>query len=439
MKKIEYHFWVGLFFIYTFCLNITLILLALVLNSIWFTVGAIILAALQIIFHKKFNSKEKALECYRLQSKIKALINYIKLGSAYPLMYRSAGNSLNEKQRETVIKRANNIRHAFADNVEKPVTEFTQTAEKLHPITIKCQNLQHTIGTEQCINPYTLSILNVGAIDQKKIGKDVTLALSEGAKIGGFAVNTGSDGISPHLIRGGGDLIWQISYPGNDSENFNQKYFRVNATRLYIKMIEVNIDEQSIQALKDQHAANNLILFIQKLRHLSGGKPIGIKICGLNEEVLTKLCESMRITGVQVDFITIEIQSIVQEKIGKDEIDEYYKPLSLARNVLNKYKLATTVIALGRIVDEYDVLYAIAFGAHACYTTEPMTNAVNSGFWFKKSNPISQRVRVANFQRNTVVAITKLMERYGYESLKDVRASMFTGQQKWKLNLATTQ
>src|SRR5690554_4613194 len=81
------------------------------------------------------------------------------------------------------------------------------------------------IGGLDCKQPYAASIMNISAMSFGSLSKNAVLAMNKGAKIGGFAQNTGEGGISPYHLQYGGDLIWQIGtgYFGcRDKEgNFN--------------------------------------------------------------------------------------------------------------------------------------------------------------------------------------------------------------------------
>ena len=66
------------------------------------------------------------------------------------------------------------------------------------------------VGNKDCRQPYDASLLNVSAMSFGSLSANAVEALNAGAKIGGFAHNTGEGGISPHHTKYGGDLIWQI-------------------------------------------------------------------------------------------------------------------------------------------------------------------------------------------------------------------------------------
>jgi glutamate synthase domain-containing protein 2 len=79
------------------------------------------------------------------------------------------------------------------------------------------------IGNKDCKQPYNASILNISAMSFGSLSSNAIESLNAGAKIGGFAHNTGEGGISPHHLKYGGDLIWQIGtgYFGARDENGN--------------------------------------------------------------------------------------------------------------------------------------------------------------------------------------------------------------------------
>ena len=66
------------------------------------------------------------------------------------------------------------------------------------------------IGNKDCKQPYKASILNISAMSFGSLSSHAVEALNAGAKIGGFAHNTGEGGLSPYHLRHGGDIIWQI-------------------------------------------------------------------------------------------------------------------------------------------------------------------------------------------------------------------------------------
>src|SRR5690349_8523658 len=102
-------------------------------------------------------------------------------------------------------------------------------------------------GGKDCKQPYDMSVLNVSAMSFGSLSKNAILALNAGAKIGGFAHNTGEGGLSPYHLEPGGDVIWQIGtgYFGarDKSGAFNDDAFKANATKPNVKMIEIKLSQ----------------------------------------------------------------------------------------------------------------------------------------------------------------------------------------------------
>ncbi|PSJ20132.1 FMN-binding glutamate synthase family protein, partial [Halomonas sp. ND22Bw] len=84
-----------------------------------------------------------------------------------------------------------------------------------------------------CTQPYSASVFNISAMSCGALSANAVLALNKGAKLGGFAHDTGEGSISQHHRVHGGDLIWEIGsgYFGcrHDDGSFNEERFIVNA------------------------------------------------------------------------------------------------------------------------------------------------------------------------------------------------------------------
>jgi len=103
------------------------------------------------------------------------------------------------------------------------------------------------VGNKDCKQPYEASILNISAMSFGSLSSHAVEALNAGAKIGGFAHNTGEGGLSPYHLKNGGDIIWQIGtgYFGarNEDGKFSPEAFQKNATRPQVKMIELKLSQ----------------------------------------------------------------------------------------------------------------------------------------------------------------------------------------------------
>lgn len=165
------------------------------------------------------------------------------------------GRPFSRRQRSIVYQRAKNVRQtvAFGMQTDPSLPGFEWIAHAMFPVQVETDDLRVKIGNDQCAQPYQTSILNIGAMSYGALSRSAVQALNEGAKLGGFAHNTGEGGISPYHLRGG-DLVWQIGtgYFGCRSKNggFDANLFMANALRPEVKMIELKLS----QGAKPGHA-----------------------------------------------------------------------------------------------------------------------------------------------------------------------------------------
>jgi glutamate synthase domain-containing protein 2 len=170
------------------------------------------------------------------------------------------------------------------------------------------------IGGGNCKQPYNASLYNISAMSFGSLSANAILALNTGAKLGGFAHDTGEGGVSRYHREGGGDLIYEVGsgYFGcrNDDGTFNADKFAEQAASPQIKMIELKLSQGAkpgqggmLPAAKigpeiakargvpmgqdcvspASHSAFSTPIemteFLGLLREKSGGKPVGFKLC----------------------------------------------------------------------------------------------------------------------------------------------------------------
>jgi glutamate synthase domain-containing protein 2 len=197
------------------------------------------------------------------------------------------------------------------------------------------------IGGPDCTQPYDIALLNVSAMSFGALSGNAIEALNGGAARGGFAHDTGEGGISPYHLKPGGDLIWEIGsgYFGcRDADgNFDPTLFTQKATLPAVKAVSIKLSQGAKPGLggvlpgakvsaeiaatrgvpegktvvsPPAHTAFGtpleMMAFITTLRRLSGGKPVGFKLCiGARSEFLS-ICKAMIATGVTPDFVIVD-------------------------------------------------------------------------------------------------------------------------------------
>ena len=119
----------------------------------------------------------------------------------------------------------------------------------LNPLDVATLNHEPrvTIGGPDCTKPYSASLLNISAMSFGALSRNAILALNNGAKLGGFAHNTGEGGISCYHLEPGGDLIWQVGtgYFGcrESDGTFSPRSFKEKALHENVKMIEIKLSQ----------------------------------------------------------------------------------------------------------------------------------------------------------------------------------------------------
>ncbi len=273
------------------------------------------------------------------------------------------------------------------------------------------------VGGPHCEQPYFASVLNVSAMSFGALSDNAVRALSHGAKLGGFAVNTGEGGVSAYHLEGGADLIWQLGtgYFGARTADgaFDPERFAAQAARDEIKMIEIKLSQGAkpghggiLPAAKltpelaqirgvplgqdvlspPAHSAfrgpTGLLNFVARLRDLSGGKPVGFKICiGRRHEFLA-ICKAMLRTGITPDYIAVDGAEGGTGAAPLEFADSMGYPLTEALIFVDDalrgcgLRDRIRVFASGKIVTGFGLARAIALGADAGYSARGMMMAL---------------------------------------------------------------
>ncbi len=396
------------------------------------------------------------------------------------------GRPFNRRQRSIVYQRAKNEKQTVAFGMQANPTApgYEWVAHSVYPVKIDDKDLRVWVGNKQCSQPYHASIFNIGGMSYGALSKTAILALNEGAKLGGFAHNTGEGGISDYHLKGG-DLIWQIGtgYFGCRDENgrFSPVNYRKNALRPEVKMIELKLSQgakpghggilpgskntpeiAAIRMVKPgttvhsptSHAEfdtpEGLVRFLKMLRDLSDGKPVGFKICIGDKQEFIDICQAIRVTGIIPDFISID-GAEGGTGAAPLEFTDYlgmplYDALAFVKETLVDFGLFNDikVFAAGKIITGFDILKVMSLGASACYSARGMMMALgciqalvcDSGRCpvgvatqdprrYKGLDPADKRVRVANFHAKTIEATRELMEGCGFKSVEDIQPRKF--------------
>lgn len=342
-------------------------------------------------------------------------------------------------------------------------------------------NFRVKIGGGECRHPYDASLYNISAMSFGALGANAILALNTGAKMGGFAHDTGEGGISPYHLKPGGDLIWEIGsgYFGcrDDDGHFDVAPFRDWASHDQVKMIEVKLSQGAkpghggvLPAAKITaeiadcrrvpmgqdcispagHSAFSTPIefmhFLAQLREESGGKPVGFKLCVGHHWEFMAMLKAMIETGIKPDFIVVDGKEGGTGAAPLEFTNHLGMPLAdglvFVRNALVGAGLRDGIRlgASGKLVSAFDLVWAHALGADWCNSARGFmfavgciqaqachTNRCPTGV--TTQDPLRQRalvvedksVRVANFHRNTLKALAEIVGAAGFESPNEMQ------------------
>jgi len=326
-----------------------------------------------------------------------------------------------------------------------------------------------SVGGPDCKQPYSASIFNISAMSFGSLSQNAIMALNGGAKIGGFAHNTGEGGLSPYHLKMGGDIIWQIGtgYFGcrNQDGTFNYEAFQERATLPNVKMIEIKLSQGAkpghggilpaakvtdeiakirlVEKGKDvlsppYHTAFGtpleMLNFIKRLRELSGGKPIGFKLCIGQKSQFVAICKGMIKTGIMPDFITVDGGEGGTGAAPIEFSNSVGMPLreglAFVYDALHGFgiKKHIKIIASGKVHTGFDLVRNFSIGADMCNGARAMLMAIGciqalecnkntcpTGVatqdpnLFKGLDVNDKKVRVANYHHETVKAAVELM------------------------------
>ena len=386
-------------------------------------------------------------------------------------------------KRSLVYQRAKNEvdKRPFGTQYDVYGNNYEWINHSMSPITINDHNFRITVGGPDCTQPYSLSVFNISAMSFGALSANAISALNKGAQMGGFAHDTGEGGISLYHLKHGGDLIWNIGsgYFGcRDSEgNFSPDEFQKRAAHDNVKMIEIKLSQgakpghggilpgskvtpeiaraRGVAVGQDCDSPNRhsafstpieLLQFVARLRDLSGGKPVGFKLCIGHPWEWFGIAKAMLETGITPDFIVVDGAEGGTGAAPIEFSDHVGTPLReglrLVHNTLvgvglrDKIKLG----ASGRIISAFDMARIMALGAdwcnsargfmfaigciqaQACHTGACPTGVATQDPKRQQALVVSDKsVRVANFHKNTLHALAELLGAAGLQHPDQLR------------------
>jgi glutamate synthase domain-containing protein 2 len=387
-------------------------------------------------------------------------------------------------QRSLVYQRAkgDSDKRPFGTQLDVHAAGFEWINHSLVPTRIASHDFRVTIGADRA-QPYSASVFNISAMSFGALSGNAVRALNAGAKRGNFAHDTGEGSISVHHRANGGDLIWEIGsgYFGcrNVDGSFNEQRFAENAADPQVKLIELKLSQgakpghggvlpgpkvtpeiaAAREVLEFQDCVSpachgafqtpvQMLQFIERLRRLSGGKPVGFKFCVGHPWEWFAICKAMQKTGIVPDFIVVDGTEGGTGAAPLEFVNHVGAPLQegllLVHNTLVGLNLRSRIRigAAGKVISAFDIARMMALGAdwcnaarafmfalgciqaQTCHTGECPTGVTTQDPLRQRALVVTDKVeRVHLFHQNTLRALKELVQAAGLGHPDEIRAT----------------
>ncbi len=390
------------------------------------------------------------------------------------------------QQRSLVYQRAKGEpdKRPFGTQLDVGAIGYEWISHSMAPSHVASHDFRVTIGSggSSCTQPYSASVFNISAMSFGALSANAVLALNTGARKGRFAHDTGEGSISRYHREPGGDLIWEIGsgYFGCRTAEgaFDADKFALHAREPQVKLIELKLSQgakpghggvlpgpkvtpeiaetRGVPVGVDcvspaSHSAFStpieLLQFIERMRQLSGGKPVGFKFCVGHVWEWFAMAKAMRETGIWPDFIVVDGAEGGTGAAPLEFTDHVGAPLQegllLVHNTLvglgerHRVKIGCA----GKVISAFDVARMMALGADWCNSARGFMFALgciqaqscHTGHCptgVTSQEPSRQRAlvvpdkaeRVLRFHQNTLHALGELVQAAGLHHPNDITA-----------------
>lgn len=463
----------------TYALSIIGLILSLVglaFSGLWW-IGVVIFAALVVLGTHDLRQRRRTVSRnYPILAHMRYLLESI--GPEFRQYFIESDTDqvpFSREQRSLVYRRARNTvdKKPFGSLHDMNAPGYEWMSPSMAPTHIGDQDFRLVVGQNRA-QPYSVSAVNISAMSFGALSPNALSALNEGARMGGFYHTTGEGSISPYHLRGG-DLVWQLGsgYFGcrRDDGGFDPEKFRRNAQREAVKMIEIKLSQGAkpghggiLPAAKvtaeiastrgvpegqdvvspSSHSAfttpRELISFIQTLRELSGGKPVGIKLAVGHPWEWFAMVKAMREENDYPDYIIVDGGQGGTGAAPLEFINRLGMPLNDALNLVHNTLVGAglrediRIGASGKIISAFDICRTMALGAdwvnmargfmfslgciqaQSCHNDRcPSGVATQDPLRGGRLDIDDKAIRVRNFHSNTLHALRELLEAAGLQ------------------------
>jgi len=428
--------------------------------------------------HDRLQTRHAVLRNYPILGHMRFLLEFIRPEiRQYFIEGDNDKTPFSRSQRTLVYSRSKAVsdKRPFGTTLDVMAPGYQWINQSLAPTHLSNYDFRIEIGSKDCTQKYSASIFNISAMSFGALSANAVMALNLGAKKGNFAHDTGEGSISRYHRLHGGDLIWEIGsgYFGCRTEDgqFDPKKFAENALKPQVKMIEIKLSQGAkpghggilpgpkvtveiaeARGVKvgeacvspSSHSAFStpleMMAFIQQLRELSGGKPVGFKLCIGHPWEWFAIVKAMLKTKIYPDFIVVDG---TEGGTGASPVEfsnhvgtPLQEGLRLVHNSLVGVNLREQIKigCSGKIISAFDMAVAFALGADWCNSARGFMFSVgciqaqvcDTGFCptgVTTQDPDRQKAlvvtdkseRVYQFHKETLKALKEIVEAAGLQ------------------------
>lgn len=396
------------------------------------------------------------------------------------------GRPFSRTTREVIDERSENAKSEESFGTLRDVrrTGAEWLVHSMTPLNPPPEHPRIRVGGPDCSRPYEMSLMNVSAMSFGAISGNAIRALNAGAKLGGFAHDTGEGGFSEYHRSGGGDIVWELGtgYFGARTidGDFDPEAFADKAADDQVKCVSLKLSQgakpgiggvlpgpkvtaeiakvrgvqQGVKCVSPaQHRVFEtpveLIEFTARMRDLAGGKPAGFKLCVTSRRDVLALCKAMLETGTTPDFIVIDGSEGGTGAAPQEFEDHVGMPLTQGLMTMHNALVGVglrdriKIGASGMVAEGNDIVKRLIQGADYTNSARAMMMALGCIQSLRcasdtcptgvaTQDPRRERAldvplktqRVYNYHRNTVDQALRLMASMGAAEASELKVEM---------------
>lgn len=393
-----------------------------------------------------------------------------------------SGRPIPRELRSVVYQRAKGALQSLPFGTQQDVYSegYEWVNHSIMPKKVEPTELRVMIGGPQCQQPYLASLFNISGMSYGALSHAAVTALNLGAQKGGFFHNTGEGGLTPYHLHGG-DVVWNIGTGyfscRTPDGKFSREKFKQKAILPNVKMIELKLSQgakpgkggllpaakvtEEIAKIRGVNFGEDVISpsahtafttplemmhFIADLRSLSGGKPVGFKLCVGKKHEFIAICKAMLKSGIYPDFITVDGAEGGTGAAPLEFANSVGMPLeeglSFVHDVLVGFNIRKhiRVLAAGKVVSGFNMITRMALGADALNSARGMmlalgcihalkcnTNRCPAGITTNDPGLVrglyvpDKKERVARYHEETIHAFAEILSAMGYQNPRQIR------------------